>query len=275
MQYYTFELDEESQDLCTIIMPPFGKYRHLRLPMGLKCSPDIAQAAMENVLSDIKDADVYIDDVGAFSNDWDHHTNLLATILLRLRENGFTINPLKCEWAVKETDRLGYWLTPRGLKPWKKKIGAILHMDSPCNATELRMLIVCVNYYREMWPSHARILKPLTDQSGLKKKAPIKRTDEMQKVFDKMRLLMAANTLAAYPDHNKRFDVYTDASDFQLGACIIQEGRLVDYISQKLMKSQQNYTTIDKEMLSFVTTLKEFEVCSSVRIFMFLRTIKT
>ncbi len=43
--------------------------------MRLKCSPDIAQAAMENVLSDIKDANVYIDDVGAFSNDWDHHVN--------------------------------------------------------------------------------------------------------------------------------------------------------------------------------------------------------
>jgi hypothetical protein len=54
---------------------------HLRLLMGLKCSPDIAQAAMENVLSDIEDADVYINDVGAFSNDWDHHVNLLATIL--------------------------------------------------------------------------------------------------------------------------------------------------------------------------------------------------
>jgi hypothetical protein len=80
MQYYMFELDKESQDFCTIIML-FGKYKYLRHPMGLKCSPDIAQAAIENVLSDIKDANVYIDDVGAFSYDWDHHVNLLATIL--------------------------------------------------------------------------------------------------------------------------------------------------------------------------------------------------
>jgi hypothetical protein len=257
-----FESDKGSQDLCTIIMP-FGKYKYLRLPMGLKCSPDIAQAAMENVLSDIKDAGVYIDDVGAFSNDWDRHVNLLATILRQLRENGFTINPLKCEWAVKETDWLGYWLTPRGLKPWKKKIDAILHMDYPCNATELCMFIGCINDYRDMWPSRAHILNPLTDQSGLKQRAPIKWTDEMQKAFDKMRLLMAADALAAYLDHNKRFNVYNDAFDFQLGACIIQEGRLIAYFSRKLTKSQQNYTTMD------------FKVCSLLRTFMFLRIIKT
>jgi hypothetical protein len=85
------------------------------------------------------------------------------------------------------------------------------------------MLIDCVNYYCYMWPSCAHILKPLTDQSVLKNEAPIKWTDKMQKAFDKMCLLMAANALAAYPKHNKRFDIYTDASDFQLGACIIQE----------------------------------------------------
>jgi hypothetical protein len=257
MQYYTFELDKESQDLCTIIMP-FGKYKYLRLPMGLKCSPDIAQAAMENVLSDIKDANNYIDDVGAFSDDWDHHVKLIATILRRLRENGFVINPLKCEWAIKETDWLGYWLTPWGLKLWKKKVDTILHMDHPCNATELRMFIGWVNYYGDMWLSHAHIPKPLTDQSGLKKRAPIKWTDKMQQAFDKMHLLMVANALAAYLNHNKRFDVYTDVSDFQLGACIIQEGRLVAYFLQKLTTSQKNFTKMEKEMLSIVATLEEF-----------------
>jgi hypothetical protein len=80
MEYYMFELDKESQDLCTIITP-LGKYKYLRLPMGLKCSPDIAQAAMENVLSDIEDANVYIEYVFAFSTDWVHHVNLLATFL--------------------------------------------------------------------------------------------------------------------------------------------------------------------------------------------------
>jgi hypothetical protein len=131
-------------------------------------------------------------------------------------------------------------------------------MDCPRNATELHMFIGCINYNRDMWPSCAHVLKPLTDQSGLKKKNPIKWTDEMQQAFDKMSLLMAADALAAYPDHNKRFDVYTDASDFQLGACIIQEGRPVAYFLRKLTKSQQNYTTMEKEMLSIIATLEEF-----------------
>jgi hypothetical protein len=93
-----------------------------------------------------------------------------------------------------------------------------------------------------------------------------------------MRLFMAADALAAYPDHNMWFDIYTDASDFQLGTCIIQEGKPVAYFLHKLTKSQQSYTTMEKDMLSIVTTLKEFQgmlICSSVQTFMFLRITKT
>ena len=146
MQYYTFELDEASKDLCTIATPS-GLYRYARLPMGVSTSPDMAQEIMEQVLSSLKDAEVYLDDIAAFSSQFESHISLLEKILQRLQDNGFSVSPLKCEWAVQETDFLGHWLMPQGIKPYYKKVNAIVQLEKPKNLKQLRSFLGMVTYY--------------------------------------------------------------------------------------------------------------------------------
>ena len=54
------------------------------------------------------------------------------------------------------------------------------------------------------------------------------------------------------------FEVHTDASDKQLSAIISQNNKPIAFFSRRLSKSQQNYTTTEKELLSIVECLKQF-----------------
>ncbi len=167
MQYYSFELDEESSELCVIITP-FGTYKYKCLPMGLKCAPDFAQQIMEQVLCGLDNVFVYLDDIGVFSKSWEEHLLTIEQVLSCLEANGSTVNPLKCESAIQETNWLGYWLTPIGLKPQKKHISAILEQQSPHYLKEMHGFFGAVNMYWLMWPKRAHLLKPLSDKSGEK-----------------------------------------------------------------------------------------------------------
>ena len=261
MQFYTYLMDKASRELCTI-GTPFGMFRYRKLPMGLTISPDIAQETMKEVLGDLPDVEVYVNDIGIFSDTWEDHMVLVEQVLLRLQDAGFCVNPLKCEWAVRETDFLGYWMTPTGLRPWKKKIEAILAMKRPSTVTQLRSFIGAVNFYKDMFRQRAHHIAPLTAMIGndKRKSAKLAWTPGSINAFESTRAMLARDAILKYPDPNKPFHVYTDASDYQIGGAIFQDGQPVAYFSKKLTPAQKNYTVTEKELLGVVETLREYRV---------------
>ena len=70
--------------------------------------------------------------------------------------------------------------------------------------------------------------------------------------------VIVKETLLAYPNFNKPFQIHTDASNYQLGAVVSQEGKPIAFYSHKLTPAQTRYTTTERELLSIVETLKEY-----------------
>ncbi len=91
-------------------------------------------------------------------------------------------------------------------------------MEAPKSLKQLCGFIGMVKYYRDMWPHWAHVLAPLTAKTGAPKKgekqAKFLWTPKMQSAFEQMKALMAMDAFCAYPNHNKPFHVYTDASDY-------------------------------------------------------------
>jgi hypothetical protein len=81
---------------------------------------------------------------------------------------------------------------------------------------------------------------------------------EEQKAFDQMKKVISREVLLAYPDFNQKFVIHTDASHYQLGAVISQNGKPIAFYSRKLKPEQTRYTTTERELLSIVETLKEY-----------------
>ena len=198
MMFYCFMLDDDSMDMCTIVTP-YGKYRYRRLPMGIKVSPDYAQAIIEKVLDGL-DVDCYIDDMGLWTDGtFEEHLSMVSKILERLQDNGLKCNPLKCDWAVQESDFLGYWMTPEGVKPKRDKIEAVLKLGRPRNQMQVRSFLGAVTFYKSMFPRRSHVLRPLTELTG---KGAFEWLPRHQKAFDEMKAIIAAEAINVYADPN-------------------------------------------------------------------------
>jgi len=79
-----------------------------------------------------------------------------------------------------------------------------------------------------------------------------------QKAFQNVRNIIARQVLLHYPDFTLPFDIYTDASDYQLGGVITQNNWPIAFYSRKLTSAQRNYTTMEKELLSIVELAQEY-----------------
>ena len=147
-------------------------------------------------------------------------------------------------------------MTPEGIKPWKKLIDAILKMDCPRKNTNVRAFIGAVNHYKLLWPWQAHVLAPLAKLTG---RGKFQWTATHDAGFLKeMKAIITADAMNAFPDYSIPFHIHTNASDFQLGAAIIQRRKPIAYYSKKLTAAQCNYTTTEKELLAIVTTLKHY-----------------
>ncbi len=269
MGYYTTRLDPMASKMCTIIFP-WGKYSYKRLPMGFGGSANIFQAQIMDLMASLNIVRVYMDDFLIITRrTLDKHLQQMETVLTRLRDAGIKVDAAKSLFCAHEIEYLGYILTREGIKPQPKKVQAILALNPPNNIKELRHFLRMVQCYRDMWGRRSEMLAPLTDlvgECGETKTTRMNKTKEKpwqwdpihQQVFDNVKAAIAKETVLAYPDFSKPFEMYTDASSMQLGAVITQDNRPIAFFSRKLSEMQQKYSVTEIELLAIVEALKEF-----------------
>ena len=74
------------------------------------------------------------------------------------------------------------------------------------------------------------------------KKVPWHWDEVHQRAFDHVKATITKDVVLAYPDFNKVFEIYTDASSKQLGAVITQDNRPIAFFSWKLSDTQRKYS---------------------------------
>jgi hypothetical protein len=112
MGYCHLELSTKSRELCTTVLPPFGKCEYQRVPMGLCDHPAIFQEKMDELFKGLSHAGAHINDLLCLTKGTsDEHLEKLEGIFHRLQKVGLKVNAKKSFFARSKLEYLGHWFT--------------------------------------------------------------------------------------------------------------------------------------------------------------------
>eukprot|EP00105_Crassostrea_gigas_P044027 XP_019928175.1 PREDICTED: uncharacterized protein K02A2.6-like [Crassostrea gigas] len=255
--YWTIKLSEASSYLTTF-NTPFGRYRYLRLPFGLKSSQDEFQRKIDECYEGLDGVVALVDDLLVFGQTREEHDRNLRKVLIRSKERGVKLNKDKLEVGVTKVKYFGHLLTSEGVGPDPDKVSAVREMKPPKDKSELETFLGMVTYLAKFAPNLSEITSPL--RNLLAKDVLFQWDSAQSKAFDKVKDLITSSPspVLAYFDPRKVTTLQCDASKYGLGAALMQEGKPVAFASKSLTQSEVQYAQIEKEMFAILFGCKRF-----------------
>ena len=239
-----------------------GLYEPLVMQFGLTNAPATFQKRINSVLGEHLDEYVmaYLDDIIIYSMTEEEHGEHVEWVLKRLQEEQMPVAIEKCEFFTRKTDFVGFIIEPGHISMDPKKVEAIVDWQEPENVTQLRSFLGFCNYYRRFIAQWSKNIEPFTRLT--KKEEPWIWGAEQRKLFKELKELFTQEPILKIYQSKLETIVETDASDFALGACLLQKHENawhpVAYYSRKMTPPELNYDIYNKELLGIVAALKEW-----------------
>ena len=225
------------------------------MPMGLVNAPATFNRWMAEVFRGLKFIHCYVDDFTVASRTVDEHIKHLDAMLHRCSMHGVRLRKDKSQFMREQINLLGHVVGVNGIRPQTAKVEAISKMQSPKTKKQLRSFLGMIQFYRAFVPGLAEICAPLY---ALTKKGVWKKdawNDQCNDAFEHAKRMLSKAPTLAWPDFTRRFYVRTDASQYGLGATLMQfseqdEPRVIEFWSRALSAAERNYQATKREALA-------------------------
>ena len=253
--FHQLELDPECRYI-TAFQTDTRIKRFKRLLFGVNSAPEELQHVLRALIADIDGVINIWDDLLIHAKTVSEHNEILLKVLTRFRDNGLTLNLVKCEFLKDSIEFYGHVFSKDGMKPNPAKVEAILNAKRPENQKALRSFLGLTNYLKSFINDYSTITFPL--RQLLKKDTDWHWTPECDQAFEKLKTEMSSDKCIAYFDNNKETFMYTDASPFGVSAIVLQKspgeesGKIVCFSSRALSKTEMRYAQIERECLALV-----------------------